>query len=129
MGVLWMYDQVLYWDPSLALILKYYVSHAPLGKTTPLRQHVLDVLGMPAGTRPCEVISELMQPLLRRGSELTRGTWPKELFDSNLLDKDWPETFLSSLQQMGTKGPHVVQTVCTCLYTGREATAPDVCAG
>merc|ERR1712146_728538 len=128
-GVLWMYNQVLYWDPALALILYHYVSHAPLGKKTPLREYFLNRLGMPTGTRPSAVISELMSPLLRRGNELTRGTWPKELFDSNLMDKDWPEVFLSTLQKQGKEGPLVVQTVCTCIYTGNEQAAPSVCKG
>jgi hypothetical protein len=122
---LWMFNQILYWDPALALILRGYTR-----SFARLHEHFTAGLGISRNAQQCHVVAFLMEQLVKRTMELRKVSQATQLFDGHMIDKDFIGSFLRALDHAGA-----TSMVCQCLWpdaapTGQfrlRHTAPAAC--
>jgi len=122
----WMFNQVLYWDPALAVVLMSYRTRSEGAKATSadlrpqghqLHEHIARAFGYTSTVPHCVLIAHLLEPLVKRYDEFNVFQYARKGHDKNLNQQHWLDLFLRALGRRV-----VVQDVCRCLFGYDSAT-------
>jgi len=117
----WMFNQVLYWDPALAVVLWSYrmridgaqdTSAALRPEGMQLHAHMARAFGYRSTVSQCVLIAQLFEPLVKRYDDFNLIVYPSQGHDKNLNGQHWVALFL---QAIGNS--FVIQDVCRCIWS------------
>lgn len=122
----WMFNQVLYWDPALALVFMSYRMRAggvedtsaalrPEGQQ--LHAHMARAFGYKSTVSQCVLIAHLLEPLVKRYDDFNLIVYPSQGHDKNLNHQQWIALFL---QAIGSSV--IIQDVCRCIWSYDQRT-------
>lgn len=115
----WMFNQVLYWDPALALVLTSYRKRAGADTSAALRpegeqlhEHMARAFGYKSTVSHCVLIAHLLEPLVKRYDDFNAIVYPSKGHDKHLNGQHWIDLLLQAIGKVS-----VIQDVCRCMWS------------